>query len=150
MQLPTFKMITNRKLKTLTIISHGFIIVGAGHGIVCLFIFEIFSLINITKENLNFSFNTGENHFSVIGLTILWGQASLIFSILNRNKKLKNGFQIVGLCLLWLSIVYFIYDITKDHYTHIALITVVPFATCTIITFAGKLLMKIYRKILDT
>jgi peptidoglycan/LPS O-acetylase OafA/YrhL len=142
-------MITTKKLKIWTIISHGLIIVGAGHGILFLFIIEIFFFPYVTKDNFNFSFSTDDNHFPIVGLTTLLGQTTLVLSILNKKQKLKNIFQVIGLCLLWLSIVYFINDTTKDAYIHLALITVIPFAICTIISLIGHHISRLYNWIDD-
>ena len=142
-------MTTNKKLKIWTIITHGLIVIGAGHGIFFLFIYEILAFPYLTKENFSFSFSSVDNHFPVVGLTTFLGQAALIFSILHNKQKFKNISQIIGHCLLWLSIVYFTYDTNKDTYTYIALLTAIPFAICTIITFAGQLVKRLYSKIID-
>jgi|SRR6185312_13181381 len=142
-------MTTNRKLKIWTIVSHGLIIIGAGHGILFLFIIEILAFPYVTKENFSFSFGSVDNHFPIVGLTTVLGQAALIFSILYNKQKFKNISQIIGLCLLWLSIIYFTYDTSKDTYTHIALLTAIPFTVCTIITFIGQLLKKFHDWIID-
>ena len=136
-------MTTSKKLKIWTIVSHGLIIIGAGHGILFLFIIEILAFPYLTNDNFSFSFNSVDNHFSVVGLTTFLGQAALIFSMWHNKQKFKNISHIIGLCLLWLSIIYFTCDTTKDNYTHIALLTAVPFAICTIITLFGQLLKKV-------
>ncbi|MBX3256162.1 MAG: hypothetical protein KF862_18640 [Chitinophagaceae bacterium] len=142
-------MTTTRKLKTWTIISHGLIVIGAGHGIFCLFIIEIWAFPYLTKENFSFSFSSVDNHLPVIGLTTFLGQIALIFSLAHNKEKLRNISHIIGLCMLWLSIIYFTYDAGRDSYMHIALLTAIPFAICTIITFAGQLLKKLYNRIID-
>ena len=142
-------MTTTKKLKIWTLITHGLIIIGAGHGILLLFFIEIFSFPYLTKDIFSFLFNGVDNHFAVVGLLSLLGQISLLFSLFNCKQNLKNIFQIIGLILLWLSIVYFTYDTTKDLYTHIALVTAIPFAICTIITFLGQSLKRFYDWVLD-
>ncbi|RXK61957.1 hypothetical protein ESA94_02790 [Lacibacter luteus] len=142
-------MTTTKKLKIWTLITHGLILVGAGHGILFLFIIEIFTFPYLTKDSFIFSFNGVDNHFAVIGFLSLLGQICLLFSLFNLKQNLKNVFQIVGLILFWLSIAYFIYDTTKDSYTHIALVTVIPFAVCTIITFLGQSVRRLYNRIID-
>ena len=126
---------TTKKLKIWTIITHALIIVGAGHGILFFFMIEIISFPYITKDNFRFSFSTIDNHFPTVGLLILLGQIALKFSILYRKQKIKNLFHLVGISLLWLSIIYFIYDTTKDSYIYFGLITSIPFAVGTLITF---------------
>ncbi len=139
-------MVKSRKLKIWTIVSHGLIIIGAGHGFLFMFMTEILTFPYLTNENFSFSFTSVDNHFSVIGLTTLLGQVGLIFSILHNNQKFKNAFQIIGLCLLWISITYLIYDASNDPYIHIALATALPFAICTLTTFSGQLLKRIYKR----
>ncbi|MBN8790103.1 MAG: hypothetical protein J0I84_23720 [Terrimonas sp.] len=142
-------MTRTKKLKIWTLITHGLIIIGAGHGILFLFFIEIFSFPYLTKDSFSFLFNGVDNHFAVVGLLSLLGQIAILFSLFNRRQNLKDVFQVVGLILFWLSIIYFTYDTTKDSYTHIALVTAIPFSICTIITFLGQLLKKFYDWILD-
>jgi hypothetical protein len=140
---------TNKKLKILTIISHGFIIIGAGHGIACLFVIEILWFPYLAKDNFSISFSGVDNHFPVVGLTTLVGQASLLCSILLRRQGLKNMFQVAGVFFLWLGLIYFICDTTSNTSIHIASITAIPFAICTIITLLGIHLRRFYYWVVD-
>lgn len=140
-------MITSVKLKIWTLLSHAIIIIGAGHGILFLVVIEILTFPYVTKDNFDFSFSLIENHFPVVGFTTFLGQIALLFSILNKKQVAKNVSQIFGLCLLWLSVLYFKYDASKDSYTHIAIWSTLPFAICTIMTFAGRSLKRIYNGI---
>ena len=143
-------MTTSRKLKIWTIITHAFILVGFGHGILFFLMIEIFWFPYFTKEHFSFVLSSSfESHLPVVGLTTLLGQIALIFSILNKRYKLKVGFQIIGLILFWTSILYFTYNTTKNNYIHFATVTVVPFAICTIITFVGQPVKRFYKWILD-
>lgn len=136
-------MITNKKLKIWTMVSHGLILVGAGHGVMVLLVIEIFFLPFIKENSLNFSFDA-ENHFSVVSLMMLLGQAAMITSILSSRQPVKCILQIVSISLLWIGIIYFHYDTTRNHTIHIASITAIPFAVCTVITFIGRPLKKLY------
>lgn len=143
-------MITNKKLKIWTIISHAFIIVGAGHGIIFFAGIEILAFPYFNNRNFSFSFTAlVENHLPVIGLATLLGQVAFIFSILHKNQILKNITQVTGVVLLWLSVTYFVYDSFKDSYIHILAFTCIPFAICTIITFAGKPITRLYNWVFD-
>jgi hypothetical protein len=135
-------MTTNKMLKIWTIITHGLIIIGAGHGIFFLFIYEILAFPYLTKENFSFSFSSVDNHFPAVGLTTFLGQAALIFSILHNKQKFKNVSQIIGLCLLWLSIIYFTYDTIKDSYTQIALLTAITICNLHDNNFCGTIAKK--------
>ncbi|MCH5715121.1 hypothetical protein [Niabella hibiscisoli] len=85
-----------------------------------------------------------ENHFFAVGLTAILGKIVIIISLFIVQKNRKLLFHISGLCLLWLSVIYFGYDAANDSYVHIAWVTVVPFFICTILTFTGKYLKKAY------
>jgi hypothetical protein len=143
------KMTTNKKVKIWTIITHAFILVGFGHGVAFFLIIEIIWFPYFTKD---FSFDLYapfNSHLPVVGLTALLGQIALIFSILNKRQEVKIAFQITGLLLLWTSILYFTYTSSEDHYTHFAALTCIPFAICTIITFAGQSIKRFYNWIFN-
>ena len=136
-------MITSLKLKIWTIFSHALIIIGAGHGILFLFVIEILTFPYVTDDKFSFSFFLIDNHLSVVGLTTFLGQITLLFSIFNKKQVAKNVSQVIGLCLLWLSVLYFTYDASKDSYKHIALWSTLPFVICTIMTFCGPAIKKV-------
>lgn len=140
---------TTKKLKIWTIITHALIIVGAGHGVFFFFLIELIWLPYITKNNFSFSFSTADNHFPTIGLLMLLGQAALIISILHQKQNTKNLFHLIGICLLWLGIIYFIHDTNKNTNIHFGLITSIPFAICTLVTFLGHSLKRFYDWIID-
>ena len=142
-------MTTTKKLKYWTIVAHRLIIIGAGHGVIFFFILEILFFPYVTNNNFSFVFNVAGNHFPVVDLATFLGQAALAYSISHRKQMVKNIFQIPGLCLLWMSIVYFIYDTSRDTYIHFVLITAVPFAICTMVTFLRKPIKKLYNHIID-
>ncbi|MFT3701521.1 MAG: hypothetical protein QM802_04090 [Agriterribacter sp.] len=143
-------MITTRKLKTWTILSHAFIIVGAGHGMIFFAGIEILGFPYFFHKDFSFSFIASvENHLPAIGFTALLGQAAFVFSILHKKQIFKTIAQVAGLALLWLSVIYFMYDSSKDSYTHIATFTCIPFAICTIITFAGRPITSFYNWVLE-
>jgi hypothetical protein len=80
-------MTKTKKLKIWTLITYGLILVGAGHGILFLFLIEVFTFPYFTKDSFSFSLNGVSNHFAVIGLSILLGQLALLFSLFNRHKS---------------------------------------------------------------
>jgi hypothetical protein len=122
-------MNTSRKLKIWTLITHGLIIVGWGHGILFFFLIEFFGF----TEN-----------FPVVGGAILLGQLFILLSFLLKTARFKVITHITGLFFLWLSIVYFVYSSRDDYSFHFATLTAFPFAWCTIITFLGTYLQKFY------
>ncbi len=135
---------TTKKLKIWSVVTQAIIIVGAGHGILFFFLLEIFGFPYVTRDSFSFLFSGVEKHFATVGFVTLLGQAALLFSILDKKQSQRNLFQIVGLCLLWLSIAYFYYDTITDRETVVVSVTVIPFAVCTIVTFAGKPIKRLW------
>ena len=131
-------MNTSWKLKIWTIITHGLIFIGAGHGISILFFFELTAFPFIGRGNFGYWFNGIEEQFTEAGLPMFVGQIMLIASNYIRQDGLRLLFQIVGLGLLWLNLVYFMYGTYGDYYFQIAYFTVIPFAICTLAAFIGK------------
>jgi hypothetical protein len=144
----TLKMTTSRKLKIWILATHALIVVGFGHGILFFFIIEIVGFPFVTKSNFSFLLNVPfESRLPMVGLTSLCGQIMLLVSIVSSGKTTKFSCQIIGLVLLWLSIVYFTWTINHDDYVHFATITALPFCICTIITFAGQPIGQTAKKI---
>jgi hypothetical protein len=136
-------MTTSKKLKICTIVSHAFIVVGFGHGILFFFLLDIAPFAIVTKNNFSFLLNSPfESRLPLVGLTCLLGQIGILISIFNSNNKTKLLTQIIGLCLLWLSILYFVWTLRRDSYVHFAAITALPFCICTIATFLGRPIQK--------
>lgn len=143
-------MVSRKKLKIWTIITHAFILVGMGHGGGFFVLLEILSFPYFTNEHFSFSFRSSfESHLPVIGLTTLLGQCGLAISFLHNSQNFKFIFQATGIILLWLSLIYFIYDAYQGNNIYFAEITCIPFVVCTIITFAGQPIKKIYNWIVD-
>jgi hypothetical protein len=139
---------TSKKLKIWTLITHALIIIGAGHGGAWLLIFEIAYFPYVTKENFSFAQSSDNNHFPVVGLVSLIGQAAIICSMLSLNKMARNVLQQTGIVLLWVAVLYIIYD-TKDSYIYLMHISVIPFGICSLITWFGLSLKRLYVWILD-
>lgn len=59
-------MITSRQLKLWTIITHAFIIVGMGHGVLCLAVVEVISLVYFISKPITDSPNTSEEILRLI------------------------------------------------------------------------------------
>ncbi|MDF2188535.1 hypothetical protein [Paraflavitalea sp. CAU 1676] len=143
-------MITSKKLKTWTIITHAFILVGFGHGGACFLIIEALWFPYFTREPFSLSLNAPfESHLPVVGLTTLLGQIAFIISILKNKSEIKLIFQITGLVLFWMSIVYFTHYIDEGYSIGFSTITCLPFIVCTIITFVGRPIKGFYNWVLD-
>jgi hypothetical protein len=143
-------MTTSRKLKIWTIITHAFIVVGFGHGIITLGFIEVFWFPYITKDGFTFFFNSSfEARLPTIGLLTLIGQASLACSTFTKRDRWALAFQLLGLLFLWLSIVYFVIYLSKEHYIQFGTLTAIPFLICTLIMFIGKPLKELYKWAID-
>jgi hypothetical protein len=138
---------TTKKLKIWTIVTHGLILVGAGHGGLVLFLIEIFFPYSII-QNISGSSAGSENIVLVVvvGLLMALGQSLIVFSIVTKIQKLKTFAYIVGLVVLWLSYVYFIYDSMNDRDVYVGIPFAVPFFVCTIIVFFGKPMRRSIRR----
>lgn len=129
-------MITSSQLKIWTIITHAFIIVGMGHGVLCLVVYEVMSLgYFISKSFIDSPDMADEILRLIVSLACVVGQCAIVFSIFTKRNKLKLFCHIVGLIFLWASIVCFYLIALKDSYTQLFIVTCLPFFVCTIIFF---------------
>lgn len=143
-------MITNHKLKIWTIITHALIVVGFGHGAIFFGFLAIFWFPYFTKAPFSFLLTAPfESRLPVAGLATLLGQVFLIYSILSKENKPKAIAHLVGIGLLWLSLLYFTYGMDEGPSVHFATLTAIPFLICTLIAFAGRPLGKFYKWIID-
>jgi len=142
-------MTNSKELTILTIITHGLILIGAGHGVAIFFLVEIFTFPYFTSDSLPFCFDSSGSPLTTIGLTALLGQIALVSSIFSKRIPTRISLQIVGLTLFWLGIFYFMYFTRNDNYTVFVTISSIPFIICTILTLTRKTLLKLYKRRLD-
>lgn len=143
-------MSVNRSLKIWTIITHCFIIIGAGHGIACLGLVEIVTFPYFTYEGFSFQFDfSSGNPLPVVGLFSFLGQIALVSSILIKRSALKVAAHIGGFVLLWLSVLFFVFASRGDYYVHFLTVSAVPFSICTLITFIGPSIHRGYHRWLE-
>jgi FtsH-binding integral membrane protein len=139
-------MVTSTKLKIWTIVTHGFIIIGGGHGIGCLFIIELMGI----WSGFNSILNSEKWLFNLVGILTLIGQFCIVISISKRGKLFqKIFFHISGLVLLCISVVLFWCAANRDSYTAVLLPTTIPFFICTVITFFGKVMNRFRENFID-
>jgi hypothetical protein len=136
-------MITSNRLKIWTLITHGLIIIGAGHGIACLFLLEAFSFVSFVDGSFPW-----QNPVFVISLPILIGQLSIIFSMRHYTLLIKRILLISGAILLNIPILYFLIIAQPDNYT-IVTFTTFPFFICTILIFFGSAIRNAWRYFID-
>jgi len=127
-------MYTNTKLKAWTLITHFFIVIGAGHGIACLGVIELAGLFNFAEAEFTLSFLTPfKNSWHAVAISSLLGQIALILSIVLNSKKIKIILHIAGLLLLWMSIYYFTHNTEYTSSTYLGFLFCIPFLICTIL-----------------
>lgn len=117
-----------KTIKIYTIILHSFIIIGVGHGIGIMGMFDIASIPNLISGygfTLNGSFS---DKIMSIGLISLIGKLLLITSFFIKTKNYKRVPEIIGVIILWIS-VYFLTngDWIYDSAHEIAFYTSIPF-----------------------
>jgi hypothetical protein len=137
-------MITSNKLKIWTLITHGFIIVGAGHGSACLFLLEGLSFIDAGNRG---NFNILDPYLA-IPLLMLIGQLSIIFSMRNFRPAITRTLLIAGVMLLYIPIGNFIFVPEPDG-LYFATLTAFPFFICTVFIFFGDRLKNAWRYFID-
>lgn len=138
-------MLFTKKIKIWILITHGLILVGAGHGAAFLFMLPIASVIGLAGSELT----SNDDVMLLTSLLIFVGQLCLLLSIKRREEFAKKILHVLGLILLWLSLIYLVFQSGNDRYVAIVWISVTPFAVCTVLTFFGDLFRKIYNRIID-
>ena len=130
-----------KKLKIYNILFHCFIVIGVGHGIGVMGIFDLLGIIQIPtifKNGIEFDFNGEfEDRLSLVVISSLTGKLFLISSLLIKKNQIKNITGIFALLFLWSSI----FILTSGNWNYnslyeIAFWTSVPFLiSSTILTF---------------
>lgn len=143
-------MINSNRLRIWTIICHFFIVIGFGHGVLTLGILEILWLPFFRKEGFTVAINSPFTvRLSAVVISTFIGQCLLVASIISIAGKIKVLTHVFGLLFLWLSIAYYTYDLKNEHNVHFGTITCIPLFICTLITFFGRLLQKLYYWVLN-
>jgi hypothetical protein len=129
-----------KNFRTLTIwvaILYFIIIIGAGHGVVCIGLLEIFMLphfFNIASDNFTFSLTASyEESLSAAMLFAFIGHLLLITSILIKQWDKKIGLKISGLIFLWISFYYLVHDVFTDGLCQLSFFSGLPFIICSVI-----------------
>ena len=140
------QIISTNKLKYWTLITHFFIIVGFGHGILFFGLIEVFAIPNLNKIHINFHSPTlFENRLLLVALSSIIGQLFIAASIYFKNRKITT--HIAGLIFLWITIIIFTLHNAEDGAVYFATITALPFAICTLIPFIGETIKNLYKKL---
>jgi len=140
-------MNTSRTLKIWTLVTNALIIVGWGHGILFYFLIEIFYLPDLFKQHSPGLTSDFDASLPLVGLWMLLGQLLIVISMVIKQANYKIISHVIGIMLLWISIVYFTYAASGDRYTHFATVTALPFAFCTVITFVGRYIRNYWKEL---
>ncbi len=124
-----------KTLTICTIILNFFIIVGVGHGIGCIGIFEIVFFRFITSENFSLSLTSSyENSIGAVTLFSLAGQILLIISFATKKQKTAFWSKAIGLILLWFGFFYLSHNLfSNDGISQISFFFGLPFLIVSIV-----------------
>ncbi len=142
-------MILTTRLKIWTLISHACIIIGIGHGIATLGIVEFFWLSTIFESTHS---TDGDSYVSLsilqfVAFMCLAGQIAIVTSIFVRRSPTDKWTYILGLCLLWASVITYAYGIRNDNYAHLAILSCLPIVYCTVRSLLGGHIRLLWQKI---
>jgi hypothetical protein len=142
-------MIRTTSIKIWALLAHAFIIIGIGHGIATLGILEAGGLAALFQEAPpGDSGDVSSATLHLVALLSLIGQIGIIASIYVKVKATEL-LHILGLFLLWSSLLIFAYAIRNDDYSYLAFVTCIPFFYFTIRTLAGRYIQKMWHRVLD-
>ena len=126
-----------RLLTIWTIVLNTVILVGAGHGLATIGIFEIlFALapfVGHLNFELSFSLNaTYDQSLLAAALFSFLGQVALLVSII-RKKKGKSAMRYLGIPLLWIGYFYLSHNFIDDAGSQLSLFTGLPFFVVSVL-----------------
>lgn len=126
-------MIKFKSLTIWTIVFDFFIIVGAGHGLLCIGILEIISLIALftgrifNNDYYSFSlFASYDKSLVAVGLFSFLGQILLALSLL-KKKQTHFWIKLSGLFFLWLGFYYLKHNFIDDNASQVGFFFGIPF-----------------------
>lgn len=123
-----------------TLLTHFFILVGMGHGIVSIGVIEILSFSNLVKpEPFAPEDATFRSLLLVVAVASLIGQIVLITSIFQKKETAKKALHLVGLGCLWLSVFSCNEGSAHSEGFSFSLLFAIPLMICTILPFRSVL-----------
>lgn len=127
------KMTNFKSLTIWTIVFDFFIIVGAGHGLLCIGIMEMISIVALftghifNNENFSLSpFASYEQSLIAVGLFSLFGQLLVLVSFFNKGQK-HFWIKLLGLLFMWLGFYYLTHNFVDDDLSQIGFWVGIPF-----------------------
>lgn len=136
-----------KKTKLYTILFHSLIIIGAGHGIGIIGIFDVIGIIQIPeiyKNGIQFNMNTDyEDRLSLVVIYSVIGKITLITSLFLNKDTIKNLIALIGILLLWISVYFLTYgNWSYDWLYGFSFLTSIPF-----IIYSMKLIKLIFENL---
>jgi hypothetical protein len=114
-----------------------FIIIGVGHGIICLGLLAIVGLFygfNINTEDFSLSLLASyDKSLMAAALFALAGHILLILSLVTKISKTYFWTKITGLLLLWVSFYYLTHNLQVDTAAQMSFVTGLPFLIVSIV-----------------
>lgn len=130
------------------IILNFFIMIGAGHGIAPIGLFEIgliFHGFGINTKDFSFSLSASyDKSLVAAALFSLIGQLLLTFSISKNMSKRIFWIKIGGVIFLWIGFYYLSHNLFTDNVSELGFIFGIPFLICSVILFYKILLNRRY------
>lgn len=125
-------------LKIWTLIAHALILIGMGHGIATLGVVEIMWLGRLFHhiEPADDS-QVSEASLRIVAVLCLAGQLIAIWSMRAGQGRRSQILYVIGLFLLWTSVLAYAWSIRHDNYAHLAVVTCAPFAVFTVWSLFG-------------
>ena len=142
-------MIKTQRLKIWTLVTHALIMIGAGHGVGFLFIFELTFLSELSINSFSFNPHSESSNLPAVAFTTLLGQLLMLYSLAERSLKVRIIAQSAAMVMLWLGFAYLIVQAKNDKGMIISWISIFPFVVCTTIMFLGPSIKKLYRWAID-
>lgn len=141
-------MVHARSTKIWVLLSHAFIVIGLGHGVMTIGLLEIFTLLSIFDSFGSSGGDVSSWTLRSVAMSSFIGQISILASMCIRHKYVRISLHLIGLLLLIFSLLVFSLGIRSDSYSHIAILSVVPFFFFAIWTVFGKYIRKTWLRIL--
>ncbi len=137
-----------KSLTISTLALNFFILIGVGHGLACIGILEILSIIAVATGHI---INSGFSSLSLtasydeslvtVGLFSLLSQVLIIISFFIKGRK-KIWVKIVGLLFLFIGFYYLTHNFINDSGAELGLFTGIPF-----LIFSGILIYKMVKMV---
>jgi hypothetical protein len=124
------------KLTIWTIVLSFFILIGAGHGIAFIGLFEIAGLshkFNIGTERFSFLPTSYIQSLPVAALFALIGHICLFIPIIARKTKTNLPIYFAGLMFLWISYCYMSLNFNNDNTSQISIVSGMAFIVISVI-----------------